>query len=277
MRSRWRGPAAAVALLLLAGCSGPAASVGTSPGATTSAPASVSPSARPSSTGVVASTAPPSSTGVVAPTAPPFGDDPHAFANFDDDFSDPRVGWPVGPWGHGSIVQLTGRLRITVKDAALGWFREPSPASEPQLGFAADFELPRANPSDLGAGLACLSGSGDTSRAVYFTYQPVGFWLVEEVTAGGTKAAKSRVLGKGTTYQRFPGDHFRVAAGCQWLPGGTTRLTMILDHKTVWTRVVDEPGAYDDGWQPGVAVASATGRTAVVDVTHYVRYLVPRS
>lgn len=196
---------------------------------------------------------------------------------FDEDFSDRRVGWPAGPLGHGSIVQLTGRLRITVKDQMVGWFREPSNTRDQQLGFAADFELPKANPNDLGVGLVCLSGSGASGRHVFFTYQPVGYWFVEEITAQGTSTENARELAHGATYQRFKGDRFRVAAACQWLPGGKTRLTMILDGKQVWTHVVNEPGAYDDGWKPGVAVASASGRTAVVDLTHYVRYLVPRS
>jgi hypothetical protein len=218
-----------------------------------------------------------SSTAVAAPTAPPFTDDPNRFTNFDEDFSDLRVGWLVGPFGHGSIVQPKGRLRITVKDQMVGWFREPSSTREQQLGFAADFELPKASPNDLGVGLVCLSGSGASGRHVFFTYQPVGYWLVEEITAQGTNAEKARELAHGVTFQRGKGDRFRVAAACQLLPDGKTRLTMILDGKQVWTHVVDEPGAYDDGWKPGVAVASASGRTAVVDLTHYARYLVPRS
>lgn len=183
----------------------------------------------------------------------------------------------MGPFGNGSVEQSKGRLRITVKHEMLGWVREPTNRHDIVLGFSATFVLPRANPSDFGAGLACLTGSPDARRVVYFLYQPVGYWLVEEVTAEGTPKEKARKLAQGTTYQRFRGDSFHVSAGCQWQPGGATRLTMLLDKKVVWSKVVDEPGAYGDGWRPALAVASSGTRTAVVDVTRWTKYFLDRT
>jgi hypothetical protein len=240
------------------------------------APPPASPSA------AATSAAPPSSasstpTSAAVPTPPPFTAEPSGLAAFDDDFSDPRIGWPVGGFGRGSIVAKDGHLRITVADDVLGWIREPTSRYDTVLGFSATFALPRANPSDFGAGLACLTGSGGSRRVVYFLYQPVGFWLVEEVTAEGTPKEKARVLGKGNASQRSRGGTFHVSAGCQWQPGGTTRLTMLLDKKVVWSEVVTEPGAYGDGWRPALGVASSGRGTAVVDVTRWTKYFLDRN